>query len=289
MTTTDRKTDRQKTSHCPTALTIAGSDCSGGAGIQADIKTMSALGVYAASAITAITIQNTTGVKGVAAVAPDVVEKQIRAVMEDICPKAVKTGMVNDASTIGAIVRALDDYHLQHLVVDPVMVSTSGCALMNKEAIHVFKRLLMPKATLLTPNIPEAEVLSGISITDDRSLLQAGTAIAQLTGGHVLVKGGHAKGRTKTDRLFDARGLVTEISHRTVSTNNTHGTGCTLSAAITAWLALGKDLQEAVALGKAYMTQALAAGSDVASWHGKGPVNHFFNPQPLVKWKTNIS
>lgn len=269
--------------HYIAALTIAGSDCSGGAGIQADIKTFSALGVYAASAITAITVQNTLGVSGVEGVAAAVVEEQIHAVMADIRPAAVKVGMVHDAATIESIARALACYPVPHIVVDPIMVSTSGCPLLADDAIQVFWQRLLPLATLLTPNIPEAEVLSGMTITDAASCHAAGMRIAAETAGYVLIKGGHAVGGSKTDRLYGADGLKGEFTAATVTTPNTHGTGCTLSAAIAAYLALGHPIGEAVAQAKTYITQALAAGSDVAIGQGRGAVNHFFSPLPLLK------
>lgn len=269
--------------HYVAALTIAGSDCSGGAGIQADIKTFSALGVYAASAITAITVQNTLGVSRVEGVSASVVEEQIHAVMTDICPVAVKVGMVHDAATIEAIARALACYPIPHIVVDPIMVSTSGCRLLADDAMQVFRLRLLPLATLLTPNIPEAEGLSGMTITDAASCHAAGKRIAAETAGYVLIKGGHATGGTKTDRLYGLDGLKREYAAATVATPNTHGTGCTLSAAIAAYLALGHPVEEAMAQAKTYITQALAAGSDVAIGQGRGAVNHFFSPLPLHK------
>lgn len=278
----DTQTD-SRSRHYIAALTIAGSDCSGGAGIQADIKTFSALGVYAASAITAITVQNTLGVSRVEGVSASVVEEQIHAVMADIRPAAVKVGMVHDAATIESIARALACYPVPHIVVDPIMVSTSGCPLLADDAIQVFWQRLLPLATLLTPNIPEAEVLSGMAITDAASCHAAGMRIAAETAGYVLIKGGHAVGGSKTDRLYGADGLKGEFTAATVTTPNTHGTGCTLSAAIAAYLALGHPIEEAVARAKTYITQALAAGSDVAIGQGRGPVNHFFSPIPLLK------
>ena len=242
-----------------TTLTIAGSDSSGGAGIQADIKTMSALGCYAASAITAITVQNTTGVSAVHAVPPEIVAGQIDAVMDDIRPLAVKVGMVNDTTTIHAIADTLRRHELKHLVVDPVMVATSGSRLMEDDAVATFCSELLPLATLLTPNIPEAEVLSGIKITDKTTMDEAGRKILTLGCRAVLIKGGHFDG-TKTDR---------------------HGTGCTLSSAITALLALGLPVEEAIGKAKQWLTEALRYGADVEIGKGHGPVNHFYNPQKM--------
>ena len=263
-------------------LTIAGSDCSGGAGIQADIKTMSALGCYAASAITAITVQNTLGVTAVHAVPPEIVAGQIKAVMDDIEPKAIKIGMVNDAETIFAIAETLKAYSLPHLVVDPVMVATSGSRLMQDDALDVFCRELLPLATLLTPNVPEAEVLSGIKITDKGSMDKAARRILQLGCNNLLIKGGHLAGQ-KVDRLYGD--VDCEYVAENVVTRNTHGTGCSLSSAITTFLAQGFSTDEAIGKAKEWLTEALKAGADVEIGHGHGPVNHFFNPKSLFTLK----
>ena len=263
-------------------LTIAGSDCSGGAGIQADIKTMSALGCYAASAITAITVQNTLGVTAVHAVPPEIVAGQIKAVMDDIEPKAIKIGMVNDAETIFAIAETLKAYSLPHLVVDPVMVATSGSRLMQDDALDVFCRELLPLATLLTPNVPEAEVLSGIKITDKGSMDKAARRVLQLGCNNLLIKGGHLAGQ-KVDRLYGD--VDCEYVAENVVTRNTHGTGCSLSSAITSFLAQGFSTDEAIGKAKEWLTEALKAGADVEIGHGHGPVNHFFNPKSLFTLK----
>lgn len=263
-------------------LTIAGSDCSGGAGIQADIKTMSALGCYAASAITAITVQNTLGVTAVHAVPPEIVAGQIKAVMDDIEPKAIKIGMVNDAETIFAIAETLKAYSLPHLVVDPVMVATSGSRLMQDDALDVFCRELLPLATLLTPNVPEAEVLSGIKITDKGSMDKAARRVLQLGCNNLLIKGGHLAGQ-KVDRLYGD--VDCEYVAENVVTRNTHGTGCSLSSAITTFLAQGFSTDEAIGKAKEWLTEALKAGADVEIGHGHGPVNHFFNPKSLFTLK----
>ena len=263
-------------------LTIAGSDCSGGAGIQADIKTMSALGCYAASAITAITVQNTLGVTAVHAVPPEIVAGQIKAVMDDIEPKAIKIGMVNDAETIFAIAETLKAYSLPHLVVDPVMVATSGSRLMQDDALDVFCRELLPLATLLTPNVPEAEVLSGIKITDKGSMDKAARRVLQLGCNNLLIKGGHLAGQ-KVDRLYGD--VDCEYVAENVVTRNTHGTGCSLSSAITTFLAQGFSTDEAIGKAKEWLTEALKAGADVEIGHGHGPVNQFFNPKSLFTLK----
>lgn len=261
-------------------LTIAGSDCSGGAGIQADIKTISALGCYAASAITAVTVQNTLGVKAVAAVDADIVAGQIRAVMDDIRPRAVKVGMVNDAATIHAIAESLRGCGGIPIVIDPVMVSTSGSRLMLPEAVAVFTAELAPLATLLTPNIPEAEVLSGVDVADEASCDEAGRRI----GGNVLIKGGHASGDRKRDRLYDASGrLVAMFGAPAVATRNTHGTGCSLSAAIASYMAMpGVGMVEAIRRAKTFVTEAIKAGAAVEIGSGHGPMNHFFDPKPMI-------
>lgn len=262
-------------------LTIAGSDSSGGAGIQADIKTMSALGCYASSAITAITVQNTLGVTAVHAVPPGIVAGQIRAVMDDIRPLAVKIGMVNDAATIEAIADTLAGYDIKNLVIDPVMVATSGSRLMQDDAVDIFCSKLLPMATLLTPNVPEAEVLSDIKITDATSMDEAASHIIKKGCKAVLIKGGHIEGE-KIDRLYYADGdtviKAAEYKSQDVNTRNTHGTGCTLSSAITSFLALGNPADDAIAKAKAWLTEAIIAGAKVEIGSGHGPVNHFYNP-----------
>ena len=268
--------------HYISTLTIAGSDSAGGAGIQADIKTMSALGVYAASAITAVTVQNTLGVYDIEALRPEIVGGQIRAVMDDIAPRAVKIGMVNDAATIHAIAEALKPYGGVAVVVDPVMVSTSGYRLMKKDALQVFRTELMPLAALLTPNIPEAEILAGMEINTVDDMNRAAAAICRDAACDALIKGGHLDGATKTDLLYHDGKCVASYETRTVDTRNTHGTGCTLSSAITAHLALGCDMAEAVSRAKDYLYKALEAGKDVEIGKGHGPVNHFFAPQSLA-------
>lgn len=264
-----------------TALTIAGSDPSGGAGLQADLKTFSALGVYGATAITAVTVQNTVGVKYVHALPPQVVYDQITTVMEDIDVDAAKIGMVNDAATLDAIVRALKVQRPKFLVVDPVMVSTSGCSLMQPDALAIMKERLLPMADLVTPNLPEAWTLAG----NDSSVDAAAQAILGLGVKALLIKGGHAEGKIKTDYLYIYKGgsiSRTEFSAETVDTENTHGTGCTLSAAIAAYHARGCGMEEAVRQAKAYLTKALVAGAGVTAWHGHGPVNHLLDPCKMI-------
>lgn len=274
-------------------LTIAGSDCSGGAGIQADIKTISALGCYAASAITAVTVQNTQGVTAVHAVPPEIVAGQIRAVMDDIKPKAVKIGMVNDAETIKAIADTLADYDIEHIVVDPVMVSTSGSKLMQDDAIKVFIEKLLPMSTLITPNIYEAEILAGKKITDEDAMNDVAGEILSKGAEAVLIKGGHIEGDKKVDLLYNAirktEARSSELTmmigdsfeSETVETRNTHGTGCTLSAAIASNLAMGLGINKAIDKAKYWLTSALIAGADVEIGSGHGPVNHFYAPKKM--------
>lgn len=260
-----------------TALTIAGSDPSGGAGMQADLKTFSALGVYGATAITAVTVQNTQSVKYVHTLPPQVVYDQIVGVMEDLCVDAVKIGMVNDADTLDAIVRALSERKPKFLVVDPVMVSTSGCALMQPDALAIMKERLLPMADLVTPNLPEAWTLAGTDTLVD----EAAQKILELGVKALLIKGGHAEGKTKTDYLYMNNGggvKRVEFTSETVETKNTHGTGCTLSSAIAAFAARDCGLEDAVRKAKAYLTGALKAGADVVVGKGHGPVCHFFKP-----------
>ena len=266
-----------------TALTIAGSDSCGGAGIQADIKTMSALGVYAASAITAITVQNTKGVYGIQNVEPEIVKGQIEAVMEDIHPDAIKIGMVNDCDTIRAIAEPLKKYQesFQHLVIDPVMVSTSGCRLMQEDALDVFITELLPLATLLTPNIPEAEILANRKIENVEDIKAAAAAISKLGCRYVLIKGGHFDGEEKIDYLFEDGKQKTSYRGISVNTRNTHGTGCTLSSAITSYLAREMDMNTAIAMAKTYLSGAILAGKDIKIGEGHGPVNHFYEPKSL--------
>ncbi len=265
----------------PTVLSIAGSDPSGGAGIQADLKTFSALGVYGAAAVTAVTVQNTLGVKYVHALPPDVVHDQITAVAEDIRPDVVKVGMVNDISTLEAVVDALREFRPRCLVVDPVMVSSSGCPLMQPGARSLFIKDLLPLTDLLTPNLPETWLLAERTAERDGDLRSAALEIMSLGARAVLVKGGHMEGLERTDILFRPSGerIYTAPS---VTSRNTHGTGCTLSSAISAYVARGMELGDAVEKAKAYLTRALEAGRDVSVGEGTGPLNHGFSPEPMI-------
>lgn len=257
-----------------TALTIAGSDSCGGAGIQADIKAMTALGVYAASAVTAITSQNTQGVSAVEPVSAAAVEGQIRAVMGDFVVDAVKVGMLGDAGVMRAVAACLREYKPQNIVVDPVMVSTSGHALMDEDAVKTFVGELLPLATLLTPNIPEAERLSGMTIRCAADMDTAAAAICRLGCRAVLIKGGHLKGEEKEDRLYVDGRLAASFRNAAVETMNTHGTGCTLSSAIASLLARGETMLAAVGHAVEYLHGAIVDGKDIRQGKGHGPVSH---------------
>lgn len=256
-----------------TALTIAGSDSSGGAGIQADIKTMTANGVYAMSAVTALTAQNTTGVYGILEVTPAFLASQLDCIFTDIPPDAVKTGMVASTPLIEQIADKLRQYGAKNIVVDPVMVATSGARLISEQAVDALKAHLLPLATVLTPNIPEAEVLSGLSITDAADMEHAARAISETYGCAVLCKGGHQV--SDADDLLWQDGVGKWFRGHRIDNPNTHGTGCTLSSAIAANLAKGYALDSAVERAKAYISGALAAMLDLGA--GSGPMNHMFD------------
>ena len=256
-------------------LTRAGSDSSGGAGIQADIKTMTMNGVYAMTAITALTAQNTCGVRGIVEISPDFLGQQLDAVFEDIFPDAVKIGMVSSTTLIEVIAEKLKFYGAKNIVVDPVMVATSGARLIEDEALDALKRKLLPLATVITPNIPEAEILTGTGIKDAEAMVQAACKLSEKYGCSVLVKGGHSI-NDANDVLFKA-GAKKEIwfQGERIQNPNTHGTGCTLSSAIASNLAKGMELEEAIENAKAYLSAALAAMLDLG--RGSGPLAHNFN------------
>ena len=255
-----------------TALTIAGSDSSGGAGIQADLKTMTAHGVYGMSAITALTAQNTTGVQGIQEATPEFLAQQLDCIFTDIRPDAVKIGMVSSAALIEVIAQKLRQYQAEKIVVDPVMVATSGAKLISEDAVAALKAQLLPLAAVLTPNIPEAEVLAGMPIRSPEDMAAAARKISEAYGCAVLCKGGH--------QLNDANDLLWRngegkwFEGRRIANPNTHGTGCTLSSAIAANLAKGYSLDEAVQQAKAYISGALGAMLDLGK--GSGPMNHMF-------------
>lgn len=256
-----------------TALTIAGSDCSGGAGIQADIKTMTMNGVYAMSAITALTAQNTTGVSSILEATAEFLADQLDMIFTDIRPDAIKIGMVSNSELINTIVDKLTFYKADKIVVDPVMVATSGADLMQSEAVMTMKNCLLPIAILATPNIPEAEVLSGMKIENEDDMVQAAIHINQTYGCAVLVKGGH--NINDANDLLCADGKIKWFYGKRIDNPNTHGTGCTLSSAIAANLAKGFDLETSVQRAKDYISNALSAQLDLGQ--GSGPMNHAFN------------
>ena len=256
-----------------TALTIAGSDSSGGAGIQADIKTMTANGVYAMSAVTALTAQNTTVVYGILESTPEFLASQLDCIFTDIFPDAVKTGMVSSTGLIEVIADKLKQYKAKNIVVDPVMVATSGSRLISQEAVDALKELLLPLATVLTPNIPEAEVLSGLTISGPADMEKAAQAIGEAYGCAVLCKGGHDL--NDANDLLWRDGTCKWFHGRRIHNPNTHGTGCTLSSAIASNLAKGYDLDTAVERAKAYLSGALAAMLDLGA--GQGPMDHLFD------------
>ena len=256
-----------------TALTIAGSDCSGGAGIQADLKTMTMNGVYAMSAITALTAQNTTGVRAIQESTPEFLGQQIDAVFEDIVPDAVKIGMVSSSELIRVIADRLKAHRAKNIVVDPVMVATSGSALMKTDAVQTLTRELLPLAALVTPNIPEAQVLSGLTVTSKDDMIAAAKKISEDCHCAVLLKGGHSV--SDANDLLYANSKAVWFAGKRIDNPNTHGTGCTLSSAIAANLAKGYSLADSVRRAKDYISGALAAMLDLGQ--GSGPMDHGFD------------
>ena len=268
----------------PIVLSIAGSDSSGGAGIQADLKTFSSLGVYGATAITAITAQNTQGVHSQFALPPQLVYDQIVAVIDDLRPSFIKIGMLSNAEIVRTIAEALSHYSIP-IILDPVIVSSSGHRLLSLEAQEVLKQKLLPISTLITPNIPEMQALTSMSLTSFSDKEKAAHHLMDYGVNAILLKGGHEEGNTKTDILFtkSANGIQSStFSADTISTQNIHGTGCTLSSAITAFMARGLDMHQAISHAKDYITQAITTGANVKIGHGFGPVNHGFNPLKML-------
>jgi hydroxymethylpyrimidine/phosphomethylpyrimidine kinase len=260
----------------PVALTIAGSDSSGGAGIQADLKSFAALGVYGASVITALTAQNTKGVTGIHQIPSDFVTAQIDAVFSDLDIGAVKTGMVADLQVIGAIAAGLAKWRPRPVVVDPVMVATSGDRLLAADAVDALRKLLIPRALVITPNLPEAAALVGASpARNEKEMEIQARELLALGARNVLIKGGHGTSDESVDLLI-GQGDVVRLSAKRIETKNLHGTGCTLSSAIAAGLAKGLDLKEACRHAKAYVTGAIAAAAMLKIGHGHGPLHHFY-------------
>lgn len=267
----------------PSVLTIAGFDGSGGAGIQADIKTASALGCFSTSVLTALPVQNTQGVRKIYPVPVEAVADQIEAILDDIFPDAIKIGMVHTPQLVETIVSTLAKYKKTPLVFDPVMVATSGHRLIEKETITAIIEKLFPIADVITPNMDEAAILADTSVHTLEDLYMAGEKIKKLGCKSILLKGGHQETSTITSLYYDENEQYHSFETVKFDTNNTHGSGCTLSSAIAAYLAQGKTLYGAVSLGQQYVYQAIENGKDVQTGFGNGPLNHFFNPQKLIK------
>lgn len=259
-------------------LTIAGSDSGGGAGIQADIKTISAMGCYAASAVTAVTVQNTTGVWAVHPIPLDILEGQIDAVLSDIGTDAVKIGMLHSSDVVNLVADMMERYDIRNIVLDPVMVSTSGHRLIEETAVETLKKRLVPLARVITPNLPEAEILAGIRIKGEEDFHDAAIRLSANKSQSVFLKAGHLADERLTDYFFNAEEdtMILLESHR-IYTRNTHGTGCTLSSALASALAKGEDLSTAVRSAKEYLEKAIASGAEYSLGEGHGPVNHFFS------------
>jgi hydroxymethylpyrimidine/phosphomethylpyrimidine kinase len=265
----------------PSVLTIAGFDGSGGAGIQGDMKAISALGCYATSVLTALPVQNTCGVRSIYPIPAAVVGQQIHTILEDIFPHAIKIGMVHTSELVEVIVNALTQYQKVPLVFDPVMVATSGHKLIEDSTIQTIIQKLFPLAAVITPNLDEAAILAGMPIHTVEDMRVAGKKIMELGCQSVLLKGGHLKTKNLVSLFFSNDGEAYEYSFEKFDTNNTHGSGCTLSSAIASYIARGEHLLDAVALGQEYVHEAIRHGKDVQTGKGNGPLNHFFNPQPL--------
>lgn len=267
----------------PSVLAIAGFDGSGGAGLQADIKAISALGCFATSVLTALPVQNTQGVRSIYPIPYSAVQEQMEAIMDDIFPDAIKIGMVHTAELVNTIANTLKQYPEVPIVFDPVMVATSGHKLIEDSTIAAIVETLFPIASVITPNMDEAALLANMEIKTLDDMHIAGAKILRLGCKAVLLKGGHLEGKRITSLYFQQDGTVLSFEFEKFETNNTHGSGCTLSSAIASYLARGKSLAEAIALGQDYVHQAIYHGKDVLIGKGNGPLNHFFNPQKLIK------
>ncbi len=272
----------------PSVMTVAGFDPSGGAGIQADIKTISALGCFATSALTALPVQNTCGVSSIHSISVEVVAEQMRAIIDDIPPDAIKIGMVHSTELVDTLVATFAEYPdgaawRRNIVFDPVMVATSGHRLIEDATIGAIIEKLFPLAAVITPNMDEAAVLAGIEIETLDDMYVAGERIMKLGCRSLLLKGGHLKTPHLTSLFFDGAGGVAEYHSERVDTCNTHGSGCTLSSAIASYLARGESLPDAVAHAQEYVSSAILQGSDVKTGCGNGPLNHFHSPEKLIK------
>lgn len=268
----------------PIVLSIAGSDSGGGAGIQADLKTISALGCFGTTAITAVTVQNTLGVSGIHPIPVDFVKAQIKAVMDDLRPSAIKIGMVHSAELAIGIAEALSDYQNVPVIFDPVMVATSGDRLVKSGTVETLKQQLFPLAELVTPNLEEAAILAKMDIETIKDMKNAAIRILKSGCNAVLIKGGHLKGPDLFDVYLDKNGNERIFSSKAIDTVNNHGTGCSLSSAIASFIALGNDVELCISKAKTYVHQSIYHGKDVKTGEGHGPLNHFFDPQKLVKY-----
>ena len=266
-----------------TVLTIAGSDSGGGAGIQADIKAISAMGCYAASAITAITVQNTLGVQAVHPVPLDILRGQIDAVLSDIGADAVKIGMLHSSEVVILVAEMIEKYGIRNVVLDPVMVSTSGHRLIEEDTVEVIKSRLLPLARVITPNVPEAEILAGCKIAGEDEFEAIARRLSDNGNVSVLMKAGHLSGDSLVDYFYNAEDdTITRLQSKRVQTKNTHGTGCTLSSAFAAALAKGEGLTMAATSAKRYIEQAIISGAEYEIGKGHGPVNHGFDPVKML-------
>ncbi|WP_027383878.1 bifunctional hydroxymethylpyrimidine kinase/phosphomethylpyrimidine kinase [Epilithonimonas caeni] len=267
----------------PSVLTIAGFDGSGGAGIQADIKTISALGCYATSVLTALPVQNTMGVRNIFPIPVEAVSEQIESILDDIFPDAIKIGMVHTPELVETIVKTLGKYKKVPIVFDPVMVATSGHRLIEEETIQTIIEKLFPISDIITPNMDEAAILANREVKTLNDMKIAGEFIKKLGCKHILLKGGHQTTEIITSLLYNDKDDYQTFESVKLNTRNTHGSGCTLSSAIASFVARGKSMDEAVALAQNYVSEAILKGSDVQTGQGNGPLNHFFNPQKLIK------
>lgn len=264
-------------------LTIAGSDSGGGAGIQADIKTISAMGCYASSAITAVTVQNTLGVQAVHPIPLDILEGQIDAILSDIGADAIKIGMLHSTKVVNLVAEMIEKYGIRNVVLDPVMVSTSGHKLIEGDAIESIKNRLIPLSRVITPNISEAEILSGCKISSEQDFEQIAKKLSFNKSVSVLLKAGHLDNDCLVDYFYNVEdNTITLLPSKRVQTKNTHGTGCTLSSAFASALARGEDLTLAAKSAKKYIEQAIVSGAEYEIGHGHGPVNHGFNPLKML-------
>ncbi|KFE99851.1 hydroxymethylpyrimidine kinase [Chryseobacterium formosense] len=267
----------------PSVLTIAGFDGSGGAGIQADIKTISALGCYATSVLTALPVQNTQGVRNIFPIPVEAVSEQIEAILDDIFPDAIKIGMVHTPELVETIVKTLAKYKKVPIVFDPVMVATSGHRLIEEKTIETIIEKLFPISDIITPNMDEAAILAKMEVKNLDDMKIAGERIKELGCKNILLKGGHLETEMITSFFYNDQNDYQSFKSEKVDTKNTHGSGCTLSSAIASFIARGKSMDEAVAFAQYYVSEAVLKGSDVQTGKGNGPLNHFFNPQKLIK------